>query len=277
MISLPKIYPSDVLDEKQLAFVSGKLPYPKAQTGRPPYSNRELLPGILKVLRSGCRWRDLNLPGYPDSTTHWRRLRFWQRAKAFTILWKHLLSLLLGKQKLTLATSAIDGTLIPSFAFQDTTSYSGKHHKTGTKVSLVVEEQGIPLASVLSAGATHDMPLAVPTVLRIPPVISRLIEKMLADKGYDSAGFRVFLEDRGVTSDIPQRELPITWQEKILIPEKIKRRNQKSNNKRFVVERTNAWTKSFRRLRFRFDYTLLSFEAFLNLAFVVICIRKLLS
>jgi transposase len=30
--------------------------------------------------------------------------------------------------------------------------------------------------------------------------------------------------------------------------------------KRFVVERTNAWLKSFRRLRMRFDYKAASFD-----------------
>jgi transposase len=45
-----------------------------AATGCPAYSNRELLPGILKVLRSGSRWCDLDSPDCPHATTHWRRL-----------------------------------------------------------------------------------------------------------------------------------------------------------------------------------------------------------
>lgn len=173
-----------------------------------------------------------------------------------------------------LKTSSIDGTLIPSFAFKDTTSYSGKHHKTGTKVSLVVEVKGIPLAAVEAPGATHDMPLAIPTIENVPAYLVAFIENLLGDKGYDSTPFRIFLYERGIASDIPQRELPMSWQEKLRKQQE--RRNQKSNSSRFVSERTNAWTKSFRRLRFRFDYSMLSFTAFLNLAFVVICVRKLL-
>ncbi|MBI2337838.1 transposase [Candidatus Daviesbacteria bacterium] len=101
---------------------------------------------------------------------------------------------------------------------------------------------------------------------------------MLADKGYDDAKIRNFLHGLEIKSDIPQRELPITWREKIMLAAKdqYKPKGQTSNPKRFVIERTNAWTKSFRRLRFRFDYTMLSFTALLNLAFVVICVRKLL-
>lgn len=192
-------------------------------------------------------------------------------------MWDYLLKILCGERKLVLKTTCIDGTLIPSFAFQDGTSYSGKHHKTGTKVSLIVEEQGLPLASLQTEGARHDAPLAIPTITKIPHNLLFEIEKMLGDKGYDDTKIRVFLDHSGITPDIPQRELPMSWQEKIVRREELKLRNQKSNNKRYVVERTNAWTKSFRRLRFRFDYTMLSFTAFLNLAFCVMCIRKLMD
>lgn len=228
------------------------------------------------MLRSGCRWRDLDRKDCPSAVTHWRRLRFWQKAKGFNSLWKFLLELLFSEEKLVLRTTCIDGTLVPSFAFREMTSYSGKHHRTGTKVSLVVEEQGIPLSAIQSVGSSHDNPLAIPTIARIPESIFFSIGEMLADKGYDDTKIRIFLNDLGIDSDIPQRELPMSRKGKIKLREKIKLKNQKSNPKRFVVERTNAWTKSFRRLRFRFDYTILSFTAFLNLAFIVICVRKLM-
>lgn len=257
-------------------FVADHLPKPIAHTGRPAYTNQELLPGILKVLRSGCRWRDLNMENFPSGVTHWRRLRYWQKKNGFEDLWIYVLNLLLKEEKLVLKTTSIDGTFIPSFSFQDTTSYSGKYHKTGTKVSLTVEEQGIPLSSLQEKGSSHDAPIAIPTIKKIPVAILTAIERMLGDKGYDDTKIRIFLYNLGITSDIPQRELPMSWQEKILRQEKIKKRSEKSNAKRFVIERTNAWTKSFRRLRFRFDYSMLSFAAFLNLAFIVICVRKLL-
>ena len=49
---------SNVLTPRQLAFVAERLPeWPCAARGRRPYSNLQLLPGILRVLQSGCRWR----------------------------------------------------------------------------------------------------------------------------------------------------------------------------------------------------------------------------
>lgn len=147
----------------------------------------------------------------------------------------------------------------------------------GTKVSLIVDQNGLPLSEQTACGSTHDISLAPQTVEKIPVSIRTKISTMLADKGYDSSQFRSFLAESGMSSDIPQRELPIVYRQKILTANLKKRKNHKGNVKRFVVERTNAWTKSFRRLRFRFDYTMLSFSAFLNLAFVVICVRKLMS
>jgi len=265
------------LTDDQLGFVAKRLPAPHAQTGRPAYTNLELLPGILKVLRSGSRWRDLDRNDYPSGITHWRRLRFWQKCGAFEDLWIYTLKSLLKGHKLVLKTTSIDGTLIPSFAFADTTSYSGKHHKVGTKVSLIVDENGLPLSEQTACGSTHDITLASQTVDMIPKEIASQVKMMLADKGYDAGSFRSFLSEEGIRSDIPQRELPIVYRQRLLMHNLTKRKNHKANVKRFVVERTNAWTKSFRRLRFRFDYSMLSFLAFLNLAFVVMCVRKLMS
>lgn len=224
------------MSENQLAFVASHLPHPQAETGCPPYANQELLPGILKVLRSGCRWRDLDRTDCPSGITHWRRLRFWQKAQGFVCLWDLLLRLLFEQKKLFVKTSSIDGTLIPSFAFNDTTSYSGKHHKTGTKVSLIVEEQGVPIASLETEGARHDAPLAIPTIQKLPPFLIKEIEKMLGDKGYDDTKIRIFLNDLGITSDIPQRELPMTWEEKIRRREQIKLKKKVTTNVLWLKE-----------------------------------------
>jgi hypothetical protein len=47
--------------------------------------------------------------------------------------------------------------------------------------------------------------------------------------------------------------------------------------KRYVVERTIGWLKGFRRLRFRVNRTAASFHAFVYLAVLVLCVRRLIS
>jgi transposase len=142
-------------------FIAQQLPSPKATTGRPAYSNQELLPGILRVLRSGCRWRDLNLPGYPDGSTHWRRLRLWRKGLHFRWLWKRILKLLdeqnPQEKELRFKRLSIDGTLLQSFAFREKTGYSGKHKRVGIKASIAVDATGLPLSVVIAKGNAADI------------------------------------------------------------------------------------------------------------------------
>lgn len=262
------------MSEKQLEFITEKLPTPHAYTGRPAYSNRELLPGILKVLRSGCRWRDLNLEEYPDGTTHWRRLQFWKQKKHFRHLWELLLRLLRKENLLCFEQIGIDGSLLQSFAFRDKTGYSGKHHRTGVKMSVIVEGTGIPIAMVVSKGNIVDITLAEATVENIRIAKSVLQgSDFLGDKGYDCLEFRIHVTKYGSLPNIPKRKTTKVRDKYIWYY----LYNKSKGKKRFVVERTNAWLKSFRRLRMRFDYKASSFEAFLYLAILVICVRKLLS
>ena len=138
MIPLPNLYTTDVLNITQLEFLANKLPKSGANTGRPGYTNLELLPGILKVLRSGSRWRDLDRKDSPTGVTHWRRLRFWGNKLGLKFTWEAILQKLQVLDKLNLNISSIDGSLVPSFNFLDTTGYSGKHKDTGTKISTAI-------------------------------------------------------------------------------------------------------------------------------------------
>lgn len=255
----------------QLDFLVDKLPQPKAATGRPSYSNQLLLPGILKVLRSGGRWRDLDFPGFPAGVTHWRRLRYWQEKACLWPIWKLLLKLLAHQDKVNLNTVKLDGTLVPSYRFQSCTGYSGRHHRTGVKVSAAVDTDGVPLAVKLAAGNAADIGLATVTINRIKVGNKTRPGVVLADKGYDSTEFRRSLRKRGIKANIPERRW--SHRRKIGRPPNYDPVLGKS---RYAVERTNAWMKSFRRIHFRFDRTVFMFKAFVQLACIVICLRKLL-
>src|SRR5215211_7648662 len=119
---------SDVLNPRQLAFIAERLPEPSsAPRGRRTYSNLQLLPGILRVLRSGCRWRDLDRLGCPSGVTHWRRLRYWHRGNGYRRVWHSLLNFLVQSKRLDRSLVSLDGSLIPSQEFTEQTGDSGKH------------------------------------------------------------------------------------------------------------------------------------------------------
>jgi transposase len=139
-------------------------------------------------------------------------------------------------------------------------------------MSVIVEGNGIPIAMVTAKGNSVDIPLAESTVDTIRIAKSAIQgSDFLGDKGYDCLKFRIHVAKYGSLPTIPKRKTTKVRDKHIWYYW----HNKTKGKQRFVVERTNAWLKSFRRLRMRFDYKASSFEAFLYLAVLVICVRKL--
>jgi transposase len=278
-------FSSDVLTPRQLAFIAERLPEPPcAPRGRYPYSNLQLLPRILRVLRSGCRWRDLDQPGSPSGVTHWRRLRYWHRRTGYRRVWRSLLNFLVQGKRLDRSLVSLDGTLIPSQEFTEQTGYSGKHRAVGTKLSLLVDRAGTPIAVSVAPGNYHDGALGfltlsnifkpLPILRDILPDAAKTAEPtLLADKGYDSLRFRHFVQEQGFRPLIPARRCIPAEQ----ATGELYAQDAALQRKRYVVERTLGWLKGFRRLRYRVDRTAASFQAFVYLAILVLCVRRLIN
>ena len=270
---MPTILLSDVLTPHQLTCIAERLPEPPcAPRGRRPYSNLQLLPGILRVLRSGCRWRDLDLPGSPSGVTHWRRFRYWHRQTGYRKVWRTLLNILVQGKHLDRSLVSLDGTLIPSQEFTEQTGYSGKHCAVGTKLSLLVDRAGTPIAVSVAPGNYHDGALGFLTLANIfkplpilrdilPDAAKTAEPTLLAGKGYDSLRFRRFVQERGFRPLIPARRCIPAEQ----AAGELYAQDAALQRKRSVVERTLGWRKGFRRLRYRVDRTSASFQAFVYL------------
>jgi transposase len=67
-----------ILTDEQWERIAPHLPRhaPSRQGGRPRADDRECLEGILWLLRTGSRWRDIPLD-LPSGSTCWRRLQEW--------------------------------------------------------------------------------------------------------------------------------------------------------------------------------------------------------
>jgi transposase len=114
-----------------------------------------------------------------------------------------------------------------------------------------------------------------PTILRgiLPDAAKAAEPTLLADKGYDSLRFRQFVHDHGFRPLIPARRcIPAEKAVGELYGE-----DATLQRKRFVVEHTLGWLKGFRRLRYRVDRTAASFHAFVYLAVLVLCVRRLIN
>jgi len=103
------------LTDAQWARILPLLPKPKAKPkgGRPRANDRDVMEGILWVLRSGARWRDMP-DRYPAYATCWRRLGEWERADLWLSLWRAFLKDLDEAQQLDWSEAFMDGTFAPA-------------------------------------------------------------------------------------------------------------------------------------------------------------------
>ena len=144
----------------------------------------------------------------------------------------------------------------------------------GTKCTLVVERQGLPLAVTLASAQDHDVRWAQPTLalVRVPQRRGRprtRLPQLTADKGYDSRTLRRWLRAHGTASCIPQRAYAHRRSRgrPPLAPRRFARQ-------RWRVERSFAWLQQFRRLAVRWDHSLVAYPGFVTVACIVICLRK---
>lgn len=79
--------------------------------GRPPREGREVLNGVLWILRSGARWSDLP-DRFPPSQTCHRRFQQWVKDGRLRKVLEILAQDLLERGKLDLSETFIDGTFV---------------------------------------------------------------------------------------------------------------------------------------------------------------------
>ena len=104
-----------LLTDAQWQKIEPLLPRPpkRPRGGRPPVGNRRVLEGILWILRSGARWRDLPSE-FPSPSTCWRRLRRWEEQGVWLRVWRTFLAELNERQQVKWSESFLDGSFAPA-------------------------------------------------------------------------------------------------------------------------------------------------------------------
>jgi len=140
---------------------------------------------------------------------------------------------------------------------------------------LVADGDGLPIGFCLESANHHEVKLAVPTLetVRVPRRrggrSKQRPKELVADKAYDSKGFRSWLRSRGIKSTIPFYERRERKRPRQGRPVKI----GPGYSERWKVERTFAWLGSFRRLLVRQEHYLSTFRAFFLVAFILVLLR----
>ena len=102
------------LNDEQWSIIEPLLPEPPKREdgkGRPRRDDREVLNGILWILRSGARWQDLP-PRFPPYQTCHRRFQEWVRAGVLRAVLEALAEDLRRRGKLDLSECFVDATFV---------------------------------------------------------------------------------------------------------------------------------------------------------------------
>ncbi|MGX0885618.1 transposase [Kocuria rhizophila] len=191
-------------------------PPPRGPGGSPRIEDRAALEGILFVLHTGCRWRDLPVElGCGSGHTAWRRLRAWQEAGMWEKLHRAVLEELSKQEILDRSRAGIDAVSVRAKKGGELTDPNTTDRgKPGTKYHLLTDATGLPLHVLASAANTHDSKLFEPLLEANPAVRGRRgrpgqprrrPEKLHADKGYDYPRCRRYLHRRGIKVRIARR------------------------------------------------------------------------
>ena len=138
--------------------------------------------------------------------------------------------------------------------------------KKGTKYTLLVDRDGVPLVIRAAAANRSDHREILPIVVDYPLVGGKPgrprthPEKLYADAGYDSEATRSVLRWLGIEPHIRHRD---------------GEHGSHLGRVRWVVERTISWIKGLRRMRVRYDRSATSIDAWTAIAAAVVCLNIL--
>jgi transposase len=232
-------------------------------------SDRACMAAIVFMARTSTPWALLPAKelGCGSATTCWRRLDEWAKQGVFEQLQALLLDELGEAGRIDLGRVSVDSFSLRAVKGGDLTGANPVDRgKRGSKLHLVGEAGGLPLAVIISAANANDSTMFEAVLDDIPPIRMptgrrrRRAGKVHADKAYDHRRCRAYLRRRGICPRIARRMIESS---------------ARLGRHRWTIERTGAWLGGFRRLRIRYERSSERFYALAMLACSVICFNTL--
>ena len=229
---------------------------PRGRPGKPRVDDRTVISGILHVLKTGCRWRDVPSV-YGPPTTIYNRYNRWSQRR----VWQRIF------EKMAAAGPIPDELSIDSSHVKAHRSASGSKRGSLKKRSAaraaegrarfhaLADDRGRPVAFALTPGNVADVVMAIPLLAAVAKP-----KRLLADKAYDADSLRRWLKHRKIRADIPSTASRRT-------PYPLDRAAYRRRN---VIERMFCKLKNWRRIATRYDRLARNYLSSLALAAIII-------
>lgn len=228
-------YPSD-LDEEMYHFVVPYLVLKPEYAPQRKYPLREVINALFWIARTGSQWAYLPHDFPPHKLVHEQAMRWFERGCFETLL--HDLRLLARQEALRDAEPT--AVIIDSRTLQSTpesghrAGYDGAKKRNGTKIHLAVDTLGNIITLLATPADEQDRAQVADLCLQVQEVTGANVELVFADQGYTGEATALQAAQQGVELQVVKR--PEGEKGFVLLP------------RRWVVERSFAWTSRFRRL-----------------------------
>jgi transposase len=231
------------------------------------YTIDQIIDVIEYVLITGSSWRSLDLPIFKTANIKWQSIYYhfikFSKANVFKNVYLELLNRYFKTNKAgKLKYLSIDSSFILN-AYASNVGYNGFYKKKKlSKLSLIVDSNGIPISILLAKGNKAD-----------PSLFQLNIDKLLISIDYNNDNNkhkRYFLADaaydsRRINDDIKQLNItPIIWRSRRA--KNLQKFNKKETaiyKNRIIVENCFSWIFKCRRVNRRYDKNINTYMSFI--------------
>jgi transposase len=253
-------YPSDVSDE-EWDFVAPYLTLMKEDAPQRHHSLRELFNGLRYIARGGVQWR-LMPHDLPPWHAVYQQTRRWLAAGVFEAIIHDLRELLrLAQGRAPTPTAAI----LDSRTLQSTpesgarAGYDGAKRKKGSKIHVAIDTLGHLLALHATPANAQDRAQVERLAAALQDATGATVELAYVDQGYTGEAAASAAAEHGMRLEVVC--LPEVKRGFVLLP------------RRWVGERSFAWTGRFRRLARDYERLQTTLEGFHYVAFALLALK----
>ena len=231
--------------------------------GRPPVNNRDVVNGIWHVLWTGSQWKSIQKEwfGVSSSVLH-ERFQTWQQQGLFEKLFKVIVKYYAREHGIGWKWQSVDSMMSAApLGGVKTGRNPTDRGKSGSKIHLLVDERGAPLAIWITGANEHDKWSADDLIVHIVVKRPHTEQHFCADRGYDFEDVHTFVSLSNYVAHIKHKRKRNEPKEECPIP------GEKSYPaRRWVVERTFGWLAKRRSVAIRWCKKPENWLAFVHMA-----------